>query len=89
MAPPRSGGVPAFESQKNKVHRGWCILYFSFGCLVHKKGGKAKRENETKKVRGNNAKAFAFRSAVAAGKAIRRFFFYFLLAYVFKGSRYK
>uniref|UniRef100_A0A1I7X101 DUF663 domain-containing protein n=1 Tax=Heterorhabditis bacteriophora TaxID=37862 RepID=A0A1I7X101_HETBA len=50
----------AFESQKNKGHR------------THKTGGKVKKEIEKKKVKGNNAKAFTFHSAVAAEKAIRR-----------------
>ncbi|VDO58279.1 unnamed protein product [Haemonchus placei] len=50
----------AFESQKNKEHR------------VHKVGGKVTKVKEKNKVKGNNAKAFTFKSAVAAGKAIRR-----------------
>ncbi|KAL6741410.1 hypothetical protein Aduo_014668 [Ancylostoma duodenale] len=50
----------AFESQKNKEHR------------THKTGGKATKIKEKNKVKGNNAKAFTFKSAVAAGKAIRR-----------------
>ncbi|KAK6059382.1 hypothetical protein COOONC_02993 [Cooperia oncophora] len=50
----------AFESQKNKEHR------------VHKVGGKVTKIKEKNKVKGNNAKAFTFKSAVAAGKAIRR-----------------
>ncbi|KAK6010217.1 hypothetical protein OSTOST_24769, partial [Ostertagia ostertagi] len=50
----------AFESQKNKEHR------------VHKVGGKVTKIKEKSKVKGNNAKAFTFKSAVAAGKAIRR-----------------
>ncbi|VDL74655.1 unnamed protein product [Nippostrongylus brasiliensis] len=50
----------AFESQKNKEHR------------VHKVGGKIAKIKEKNKVKGHNAKAFTFKSAVAAGKAIRR-----------------
>ncbi|VDM57415.1 unnamed protein product [Angiostrongylus costaricensis] len=50
----------AFESQKNKEHR------------VHKTGGKASKLKERTKVKGNNARAFTFKSAVAASKAIRR-----------------
>ncbi|PIO53425.1 hypothetical protein TELCIR_25240 [Teladorsagia circumcincta] len=51
--------IGAFESQKNKEHR------------VHKVGGKVTKIKEKSKVKGNNAKAFTFKSAVAAGKAIR------------------
>ncbi|KJH44572.1 AARP2CN domain protein [Dictyocaulus viviparus] len=50
----------AFETQKNKKHR------------VHKTGGKATRVNEKTKIKGNNAKAFTFRSANTANRAIRR-----------------
>ncbi|KAK5968639.1 Ribosome biogenesis protein BMS1, partial [Trichostrongylus colubriformis] len=39
---------------------------------VHKVGGKVTKIKEKTKVKGNNAKAFTFKSAVAAGKAIRR-----------------
>ncbi|CAD6186711.1 unnamed protein product [Caenorhabditis auriculariae] len=50
----------AFEAQKNKSHQ------------VHKSGGKIKKKKEKTKVKGHNAKAFTFQSAVAAGKAVRR-----------------
>ncbi|KAK6755104.1 hypothetical protein RB195_013843 [Necator americanus] len=50
----------AFETQKNKEHRS------------HRTGGKATKIKEKNKVKGNNAKAFTFKSAVAAEKAIRR-----------------
>lgn len=42
---------------------------------MHKVGGKVKKKTHSGKIKGSNPKAFTFRSAIKAARAIRRFVF--------------